>query len=385
MKTKTFFFICCLLTTIQHVSGAGYERYRKLTDTTVFSDHLGFDKGITVTVPIEWQKGTEQRFPLIVVFDRQNERSHQYILNTIDYLTSNEQMPSAVIIGVASDQEHRYRETAFKVSDEKGLALENEKFIFDELIPLAEKQFGASSFRLLIGHSRYGYFTSALLHSRYSQLNAVVSISPFFSQKNVSLTDSIAQLNSRTLTKNLYYIFSDGEDFPADFSRMDSTVKTIKNPFIHAQGSLFPEADHNVTPGLTIGTALYNIFESWSKEQGNYISNEQKELDILASLEKKIRLHYGTPLRFSLGILNGKGWYFYNENMYREAIGAWEILTGHYPNFSEAWLYIIETKKLLKENTVEAEEKFRQSLSKSQMYSLKEKEELMLELKKLKE
>ena len=37
----------------------------------------------------------QTRFPVILLFDRQNERSFGYILRSIDYLTSTEQMPAA--------------------------------------------------------------------------------------------------------------------------------------------------------------------------------------------------------------------------------------------------------------------------------------------------
>ena len=103
-------------------------------------------------------------------------------------------MPSSIIISIESEQKYRYFETLHKISSEKGLAEENEKFIFDELIPLAEKHYNASLFRLFIGHSRYGYFTSSLFFSRIDDLNGVISLSPFFSQKNVDLTDSLQNL-----------------------------------------------------------------------------------------------------------------------------------------------------------------------------------------------
>lgn len=175
----TFVFVLIFSLFNINLFSQNYERYKKLQDTSIHSKNLGFDKKISVTVPIEWQKNTKSNFPLIIVFDRQNKRSHNYIINTIDYLTSTEQMPSSIIISVESEQRYRYIETQYKVSDKNGLAAENEKFIFDELIPLVEKDYHASAFRLLIGHSRYGYFTTSLFSSRINDLNAVISMSPF--------------------------------------------------------------------------------------------------------------------------------------------------------------------------------------------------------------
>jgi len=361
-----------------------YERYKALTDTSISSKYLGFNKDISITVPKEWQADLNRDFPLIIIFDRQNQRSHNYILNTIDYFTSNEQMPSSVIVSIASEQKYRYVETLHKASSKDGLATENEKFLFEELIPLLEKNYKASSFRLFIGHSRYGYFTSALLNSRINELNAVISLSPFFTQKNVNLCDSIAALRNKKLKANKYYYFGIGNDYPSDFIKMDSVTKNLHNPLLHTKGYFFKTADHNATPGLTIAPALYNVFEDWSAIQAKYISNNQTDLNILSSLEKEIISAYGNKLELSLGTLNGKGWFFYNEGKFEKAIEAWLLLLKTYPNFSETYLYIIDAQIQLKKDYSQTEIAFKNSLSNSKMYTAKEKVDLLAELNSLK-
>lgn len=356
-----------------------YERYKKLTDTTLTSKYLGFKKDISVLVPFEWQEDLDRNFPLIIVFDKQNKRSHNYILNTIDYLTSNEQMPSSIIISVASEQKYRLLETLHKASDKNGLALENDAFIFKELIPLAEKHFKASSFRLFIGHSRYGYYSTSLFCSKTNHLNAVIAISPFFKQQNVSLYDSIIDLNNEKINFKKYYRFAIGNDYPDDFFKMDSTLKQLSNENINAKGSFYEQAVHNVTPGLSIAVALYEIFEDWSKIQSKYISNDQREISIVENLQLEIEQIYGIDLAFSLGNLNGKGWYFYNEGQYGKAIEAWELLLKTYPNYSEAILYIMDAQLQLKKERQPTFERFKKSLAKTTIYTDIEKDELLEE------
>ena len=58
-------------------------------------------------------------------------------------------------------------------------------------------------------------------------------------------------------------------------------------------------------------------------------------------------------MEFSLGILNGKGWYFYNEKEYEKAIEAWKILIDSYPNFSEGYLYIMDAQIQLNQDISE--------------------------------
>lgn len=380
---QTIILIQILVLITPNLFGQNYERYKTIVDTTITSKHLGFNKNITITVPFEWQKELNRDFPLIIIFDRQNQRSHNYILNTIDYLTSNEQMPSSILVSIESEQQYRYKETLHKATSKDGLAIENEKFLFEELIPLVESNYNASSFRLFIGHSRYGYFTTSLLHSRINELNAVISLSPFFTQKNVDLTDSIGHLNNQKLKSHKYYYFGIGNDYPSEFFKMDSTIKELNNKQLHTKGFLFKEADHNVTPGITIGISLYEIFEDWSYIQSKYFSNEQTELNIIDTLEKEILSNYGNRLEFSLGILNGKGWFFYNEGQFEKAIEAWEILIKSYPNFSEAYLYIIDAQIQIHKDYSLTVNRFKDSLSKSNIYSEKEKDELLEEFENM--
>ena len=164
---------------------------------------------------------------------------------------------------------------------------------------------------------------------------------------------------------------------------MDSALK-IAQPPLNVKGTLFPEADHYAVPGLTITTSLYEIFEEWNKIQDIYFSNNQKDLTVFNTLNTKIEKHYGSGLVFSLGVLNGKGWFFYNEAEYAKAIEAWEILLTTYPNYSEAYLYIIDAQIQLKMDISKTVEQFNQSLSKSSIFSQKEKEGLLKDLEDLK-
>lgn len=272
---------------------------------------------------------------------------------------------------------------SIKISDPNGLALENEKFIFEQLIPLAEREYKASAFRVLIGHSRYGYFTTSLWNSRINDLNAIISMSPFFAQKNVDVTEAISQFGQRSFHTKKYYRYGIGNDYPEDFRKMDSIIKKINNPFLDMKGYEFKKADHNATPGLLINTALYEIFEDWSAIQMKYISNKQTDLSIKPSLDKEILSNYGVHLNFSLGILNGKGWFFYNEKQYDKAIQAWKILTDSYPNFSEAYLNIIKAKILLHQDYSATVKEFNISLANSEFYKEKEKKDLEMELREI--
>ncbi|OOQ58747.1 alpha/beta hydrolase-fold protein [Mucilaginibacter pedocola] len=378
--------IFCLFITI-NTNGQALERYRTLKDTTYLSQNLGFKKHIQITVPIEYQSNLPNKFPLIIVFDTQNKRQYQYILKSIDFLTANEQMPSAVVVGVeAGSGGNRYRETQLPVSDSTGIAEKNEDYIFKELIPMLRDKYKASDFTMLVGHSRYGFLTTYLMARHINELNAVISISPFLKQDNFDLSDVLRKsLKSNKLKHTLYYRYAMGNDYPLDYKTLTATLKEpgLKINNFNADGWWFPEADHMTMPGLAITRALYEVFAYWSKCQQEYFSENNKDVSTITHIKQKLADNYGTQLPFSLGKLNGKGYAFYNNKDYANAILAWRQLVEQYPNFIQAYLKIAECQKALHQPITETIKQFKANVAASSIFTAEQKEEFLKDAKEL--
>ncbi|MDY0103480.1 MAG: alpha/beta hydrolase-fold protein [Lentimicrobium sp.] len=362
------------------LSAQTFEQYQPSIDTLLNSTNLGYDKAISITLPRELVPGSDHIYPLIIIFDQQNQRSFNFLLRTIDYLTSNEQMPASVIAGIASTMDKRYQETQWPISDSAGFADKTEAFIFEELIPMLKSTCQVGDFLLLTGHSRYGFFTSTLLAKYPETIDAVISLSPFFQQSNMNVLDSINLAFSGTnVNHKVYYRFGMGRDFPKDYEAVQQLLANHNFPMLDAKGEIFPQADHNVTPGLIVGSALYDIFSYWSKIQNRYIADPELLSGNLEELMDSIVMQYGTKIPISLGILNGKGWALYGIMKYDQAIEAWEVLLHNYPEFSEAYLYIAMARKELNMEFATYVDKFRQQLKRSKFYTEEEKKQLLQE------
>jgi len=365
-----------------------YERYRTLIENDDwYSKYLNTYRGITVTVPQEFEPSSQATYPLIIIFDRQNERSHGVIHRSIDYLTANEQMPASIIIGVGSTMEERYKETELRSSDPSGRGEENTLFITQELLPWARNQLKAGRHVTLIGHSRYGYFATYMFCKHPDLFSAVVALSPFFTAKNVNLADSMAELPARLpKDRTTYYSYAIGNDFPEDYQLMDSTLNAMSESdrFI-TSGTLLKQADHNVVPGIAAVNALYGVWERWSEIQNAYMSDTTGSRAMLDSLSTEVKKHYGDEIAFSLGILNGKGWQYFNDARYEDAITAWENMVAAYPPFLEGHLYIAEAERRLGRYPEQRLKKFMGGIITSQYYTEDEKAELLRELQQFEE
>lgn len=374
---------CCILGFAHVVHGQKFESYRLLGDTIWTSTNLGYERPLQIHVPLEFQKENKQRkYPVILIFDQQNKRAYQYLLSTIDYLTSVDQMPASIIVGVQSNELYRYYETQLIQADPSAKGEQNEQFIMHELLPWIQKSLQGSTFTLLMGHSRYGFFTTHLWQKYPAKIQACIASSPFFLQENVNLVDSMenAIKKSKSLANHRYYSFGIGNDYPDEYKKMTEKIASYKLNNLHIKGDLFQEADHHATPGLLANQSLYRIFEYWNTSQIKYFKNSSAQKEVLNSSMKEIEQHYGSAFSFSLGTMNGKGWDYYGKEQYQQAIDAWTMAIEYYPSFTEFYLFIAGAYKKLGKPYIEWINRFKKELPKSEFYSAEEKQQLLDEL-----
>lgn len=396
-------FLCCSLPSAWSQT---LESYRFMGDTTLVSASLQYPKQLDIWVPAEYQSDHSlTRYPVILIFDRQNERSFSYILRSIDYLTSTEQMPAAILVGITSTMQHRYGETELEVSNPEAFGSRNATFIFDELVPMLRNDLHASGFTMLIGHSRYGYFTSWLLAQHYAELSAVIAVSPVFAQPRVDVLPELLSLFDQPPDSQVrYFRFGIGNDYPEEYARLQQAIALresgsdtyrsdfnqnemhitqLKSGNFDLKGYYYPQAYHNATPGLTVPTALYEIFEYWSAGQNAFMANDVLDPSVIDSLVTRMHTHYGHVMNMAPGILNGKGWFFFNQGAYEAAETVWERTLEVYPGFLDIYLHIMQARYETHRDYDDVLHRLQQALPGSEMYSEQEKEEIRALLREL--
>lgn len=367
------------------------EYYQSSIDTVVGSKILNENKKITVILPKGFSKSKASKFPLIIVFDRQNKKIFRQIYESINYLVSFSEMPESVIVGVTTDDNKRTYETLLSTSSKKGYGEKNSDFIFNELIPFVEKEYNINDCKVLIGHSRYGYFTSYLLSKHLTNLTAVISCSPFFLEPNVNLVDSLKNKILKEPLKHPFYyriIYGDSATEPNQLALMKNFLNKSNLPqYFNWKDLAFPKANHMTVPGLGVMPSLLDIFNFWSNESKKILSENKIDFNPIEyeSFMQKMTKHYGDKIGLGLNELNGIGYKYYNEKKYIEARKTWNILLEEYPNFSYAFLSIGKSymKENNKQNAVNFFEKAKQNLTNNLFYSDTEKEEILQEVEEL--
>ena len=359
--------------------------YQDPKDTVLTSMKLGEKRPITIILPKSFNRSKASKFPLIIVFDRQNQRIFRQTFEAINYLVSFDEMPEAVIIGISTqNNQQRYLETSLKTSTEKAKGEALIEFIYEELVPWAASALNCGSNRIFIGHSRFGFFTSYLLANKIHDLTGVISCSPFFVQPNVNIVDSLQErLRTARLNHTVYYRFVTGDsatDTP-EYSLMNNMLRNTRpQALFNWKGTAFYNARHMAVPGLGVMPSLLEIFDYWSDETNKVL---QDSLPFNSTrydgFKRQMKQHYGAPLGLGLATLNGIGYKFYNQQQYSNARNAWQLLLEEYPQFTQAHISLANAyeKEGNKAEAIRCYSKAKQDLPNNPFYSQAQIQEMM--------
>ena len=200
-------------------------------------------------------------------------------------------------------------------------------------------------------------------------------MSPFLEQPHFSLDTMMIQSLKRNEPKHtIYYRYAMGDDYPADYKKLTAALNASKIKNFNAEGWLFAGADHMTTPGLTITKAMFDVFAYWYDAQNEFLHGANSD-----EVKQNIVSHYGRSIPFSIAILNGRAYDYYNKQDYVNALAAFRELVKVYPNFSQAYLSIAKCQKALKQPAEQTMREFKASLQQSSMYTPGQKADLLKE------
>ncbi len=364
------------------------EYYKNPIDTIFESKVLNEKREITVILPKSFCKENASKYPLIIIFDRQNKKIFREIFESINYLVSFVEMPESIIIGISTNTNRRYIESSFTASNENGKAEKMIDFLYKELIPWADNEYNCSNVNVFIGHSRFGYLSSYLLSHKMNDLTGVISCSPFFLQTNVNLVDSLkSSLEKTILNHTVYYRFITGDSISdsKDYALMKSYLehsKKLEN--FNWKGMEFYNAQHMAVPGLGVMPSLLEIFDYWSDEMNKILSEKEVIFNRAEqeAFKQKMKTHYVDRIGLGIANINGIAYKYYNDKKYAEARLSWELLMEEYPIFTNSRIKIADTYAI-ENNKSEAIKNYKiakQELNKYSFYSSQEKEELRNEI-----
>jgi len=289
------------------------------------------------------------KYPVIIIFDSQHEKTYPHIVNSIDLLTNESQMPESIIVGIPFN---RYNRTYLTSNDKKkndSLAgiKRTELFLFKELIPLLKEKYKANDFLVIVGHSRTAFLANYLMYEQSENIDVTVSLSGFYSNKPLTVKKmEDFFLDSSNFPNKLKYYFTAGttseeKTYLKEFNTMSTFLasSTISENLVW-KFEQTENSNHMTNYWLSVPPILINIFADYNKILNSWFETKLKDNSLKKPLSvfKNDLLETSKKMNFEVNpsitqIFSISSDYAYQKKEYKTAIDF--ILYGkkYYSNY----------------------------------------------------
>jgi pimeloyl-ACP methyl ester carboxylesterase len=340
-----------------------------------------------------------QKLPLFVVFDMQNKSIYKNALNTIDYLSSLNNLPSSCIMGVGfNDGMQRFTLSQYS-ADNQGLEtfLTDTKTLIDQLIQL--HSINVSNI-ILIGHSRTGYIASQFLFNYPEYITAAIvgSSQDVSTKKEIQIVEKFINTIEEKKLKR-YFLFSSGLEKWGDGDEEQTTnlirfFDRQKSKFLIAEGQQF-KCDHNSSLGYALTANISKLFLGYNyafQEGFNLINSGTKSIYLKEDYEKIYqRISDSTGINVDLDIIFYISFFYAYLNDYsghyqeNKLLNARAVLTEGMAKYESDYRFILHYITLLIEEgkLPEAKNYLSENLSKFHNFEWESQENFQLELNEI--
>ncbi|MGH7586772.1 MAG: alpha/beta hydrolase [Gemmatimonadales bacterium] len=232
------------------------------TARTLHSSILGEDRPYFVYLPEGPRRGP---FALIVLLD--GDAQFHHTTGIVRFLTDQGRMPQALVVAVPNTTD-RTRDLTPPAQDSAALrttfptaggADRMLGFLADELLPEVERTYGASPFRVLIGHSFGGLFAAHALVARPMLFQGYIAISPSLWWDGGRYADSLARRGGDGSNPSpWFYATMGGQEPEVQLVPFGQVARATNRPDWRLL--MLPEDDHGSTPHRSTYDGLETIF-----------------------------------------------------------------------------------------------------------------------------
>jgi predicted alpha/beta superfamily hydrolase len=244
------------------------------------SQKLGGDRDIYITLPPNYERDKNQKFPLLLVLD--GEYLFDPFQGALKFGNYWDDLPEVILVGISQNkQEERYADSEF--DEETGLPIETGANFFDfigtELMPYLEKTYRVAPFKIIAGHDTTAGFLNFFLYKDNPIFDAFISLSP---ELALDMENRIPErLNA--IAKPIYYYQStaDGDlkKIQKRIKELDEKVKVIQKETLNYKFDEFIGASHYSLVLHSIPNALYQFFAVYQPITTNEFNDKIVKLE----------------------------------------------------------------------------------------------------------
>lgn len=231
---------------------------------TIISNKLNEPREITVTLPASYSKGSDKKYPLLLLLD--GDYLLDPFLGALNYGAYWDDLPEMIIVGVSQNKNNE-REGDSTADPETGLPAKKGEFFYEfigmELLPAIEKKYRIAPFKIIAGHDTTAGFLNFFLYKDQPLFEAYISMSP---ELPAEMETRIPQRLSAITTPVFYYhSTADGDvkKMQERILKLDEAAAVIKRPGLNYRFDNFKDASHYSLVLHSIPNALYQFFSAY--------------------------------------------------------------------------------------------------------------------------
>lgn len=237
------------------VLNSGAQAIYKSLESTVF----GANRELKIQLPRNYNPDAQRSYPLVLVLD--GDYLFEPVAGNVDYQAYLEDMPDCIVVGInqneTRDADFFYDTETFFPADSGADFYE---FIAQDVLPYIENNYGASNYKMVIGHDLGANFINYFLFKDKPIFRAYMALSPDYAPEMVNrLQERLTILDQETF----YYLVTAEADvkvLKTSIIAADNGFNTIENTKLHYKFVNFKEANHYSLVGQAIPKALQTIF-----------------------------------------------------------------------------------------------------------------------------
>ncbi|RYJ43704.1 alpha/beta hydrolase [Flavobacterium beibuense] len=234
---------------------------QKTTTEEITSEILKENRLVTIKLPPSYERNKDKKYPLLVLLD--GDYLFDPFAGVISYTSYWDDLPEVLIVGISQTE----RDMDCESDPEAGLPFEKGEKFFDfigqEVIPMIEKKYRVSPFKIIAGHDVTAGFANFFLYKDNPLFNAYIILSPELP------TDMETRIPARfsAIDKPIFYYLATAD---GDVGRLKNKIKVLNDnikavantTFRYQFDEFMGESHYSLVPNA-IPSALYHIFSSY--------------------------------------------------------------------------------------------------------------------------
>lgn len=305
------------------------------------------NRTILISLPDNYMS-SDKLYPVLYLLD--GSTHFKQAIGATDFLSKQGLSPEHIIVAIINiDRNRDFTPVSNIKMPTSGGGKVFHEFLENELVPLIEKSYKASKYKILMGHSLGGMFTAYSFLEFPNVFNAYICVSPYLQYENNYIVKQAKSKVKSKYSNDTSFFMTIGNE-PAYLDSLEEFSKLIKK---NTNGSLkfshneMRAENHMTTPYLSLFKGLRYIFSDWILPKEKLAQGLPAIDSYFDKLSEKYKYKIVTPEN----IINMLGYQSLQKNEIEDAIEIFKENCNRFPTSANVYDSLgeaYENKGLLK-------------------------------------